>query len=117
MLKANILFETRGIIKANEEKITFTQDILKDTLIKCIEENYSCEKFGLGESWLSFQTESVDKAKAMKLIREKLQKTYKEIKEEILYSPEYYGNDKVFIAMAADSLLKDIKDDSTGVLQ
>lgn len=53
----------------------------------------------------------------MRLIREKLQKTYKEIKEEILYSPEYYGNDKVFIAMVADSLLKDIKDDSTGVLQ
>ncbi len=74
------------------------------------------EKFGQDENWLSFQSESVNKSKAMALIRSKLQKTYKEIKEEILYSSDYYGNDKVFIGMVADSLLKE-PSDSTEVKQ
>lgn len=108
LLKVEVLTESRGIIKANEDKITFNQDILKDSLLSCIDENYETEKFGKNENWLSFQTESVNKDKAMTLIRTKLQTAYREIKEEILYSPEYYGNDKVFIGMVADSLLKDM---------
>ena len=112
LLKAEILFNSRGVIKAHEEKISFNQDILKDSLINCIEENYETEKFGKNENWLSFQTESVNKEKAMSLIRKKLQTAYKEIKDEILYSPEYYGNDKVFIGMVADSLLKDTPNSS-----
>ena len=108
LLKAEILSDSRGIIKANEGKISFDQDILRDSLMSCINENYDSEKFGQDENWLSFQTESVNKNKAMALIRSKLQKAYKEIKEEVLYSPEYYGNDKVFIGMVADSLLKDM---------
>jgi DNA-binding XRE family transcriptional regulator len=105
MIASTILNEVRGIIKADDEKVSFDQDILRDTLVSCISEKYDTEKLGLGESWLSLQTESVNKDKAMTLIRSKLQATYKEIKE-ILYSPEYYGNDKVFIGMVADSLLK-----------
>lgn len=107
LLKVSIIFEDRGIIRANEEKVSFTQDLLKESLISCINDNYDPEKFGKALNWLSFQTESVNKSKAMKLIHARLQKTYKEIKEEILYSPEYQGNDKVFIGMVADSLLSD----------
>jgi len=112
MLNSAILSESRGIVKANEEKVTFDQDILRDSLLSCIAEKYDVEKFGQDENWLSFQTESVNKNKAMALIRSKLQKTYKEIKEEILYSPDYFGNDKVFIGMVADSLLKEPSDSS-----
>lgn len=107
LLKAELVFEARGIIKAHEDKVTFTQDILRDALIGNITNKYDVEKFGTGKNWLSFQTESVNKEKAMTLIRAKLQKAYKEIKEEILYSSEYSGNDKVFIGMVADSLLKE----------
>jgi len=108
LLKDNILKESRGIIKADDEKVTFDQEALKSAVLSSIEQHYDSEKYGTGENWLSFQTESVNKEKALKLIRAKLQKVYKEIKEEILYSPEYFGNDKVFIAMVADSLLKDL---------
>ncbi len=105
ILSNGILLETRGVIKADEEKVTFDQDILRDALAGCITEHYDVEKYGSGENWLSFQTESVNKYKALALIRAKLQKTFMEIKEEILYSQECYGNDKVFIGMVCDSLL------------
>ncbi len=108
LLDSNIIFESRGIIKANEDKVTFNQELLKSTLIDCIKENYNPELFGQDKNWLSFQTESINKEKAMKLIFKKLQTAYKEIKEEILYSPEYFGNDKVFIGMVADTLHKEL---------
>jgi transcriptional regulator with XRE-family HTH domain len=107
LLAAQILNEVRGIIKADDEKISFDQEILKQSTLDCINDNYDAQRFGNNENWLSFQTESVNREKAMALIITKLRKTYKEIKEEILYSPEYFGNDKVFIAMVADSLLKE----------
>ena len=112
LLKAQILNEVRGIIKANEDKVSFDQEILQDSLINCIKDNYNADTFGQNKNWLSFQTESVNKEKAMSAINEKLKKAYQEIKEEILYSPEYYGNDKVFVGMVADSLLKESPDDS-----
>lgn len=117
LLTLNILTEVRGIIKANEEKISFDQQILKECTLDCINENYDAEKFGSNQNWLSFQTESVNKEKAMTLIIKKLQKTYKEIKEEILYSPEYFGNDKIFISMVADSLLKESPNSSKEIEQ
>lgn len=117
LLSHEILSEARGIIKANEEKMTFDQQILKDCALDCISSNYDAEKFGTGQNWLSFQTESVNKEKAMALIIAKLQKTYKEIKEEILYSPEYFGNDKIFVSMVADSLLKESPNSSKEIKQ
>jgi len=59
----------------------------------------------------------VNKEKTMALIITKLQRTYKEIKEEILYSPEYFGNDKIFISMVADSLLKESLNSSKEIEQ
>lgn len=105
LISETVLSEIRGIIKVDEEKISYNQSSLRDALLDCIDSNYQVDKFGLEENWLSFQTESVNKDKAMKLIREKLKTAYSEIKSEILYSPEYFGNDKVFIGMVADSLL------------
>ena len=110
LLSVGILFESKGIIRGNEEKITLDQKTLKEMLVNCIQEHYNPEGFGKGETWLSLQTESVNKEKALRLIRQKLQKVYKEIKEEILYSPEYAGNDKVFVGMVADNLCEKTKD-------
>ncbi len=107
LIEKKLLNETRGIIRGFEETVSFNQEILKQTLISCVTEKYNAEEFGQGVNWLSFQSESINKNKAMELIRSKLQKAYKEIDEEILNSPEYAGNDKVFIGMVADSLLKE----------
>lgn len=84
---------------------TTDQDVLKDVLVHCVKAKYDPERYGTGENWLSFQTESVDLGKAMGLIRRKLRQAYKEI-EGVLRSGEYSGKDKVFVGMAADSLLR-----------
>lgn len=117
LLTNKVLNDVQGIIKADDEKITFDQQILKDCTLDCINHNYDAQKFGTGQNWLSIQTESVNKEKAMALIITKLQRTYKEIKEEILYSPEYFGNDKIFISMVADSLLKESLNSSKEIEQ
>ena len=93
----------------------FDQHILKDAIIDCITNSYDANKFGTGENLGTFQTESVDLEKATPVIRSILLEAYKQIKET-LYSPEYIGNDKVFIAMVMDSLIKKL-DVSTEVKQ
>lgn len=108
LISLTVLKEVRGIITADEEKVSFDQEILRDTLVSCIAEKYNPELFGQGVNWLSLQTESVNKAKAMPVIRSIIQEAYTKIKETVLYSPDYYGNDKVFIGMVADSLLKEL---------
>ena len=65
MLKMTILNESRGIIRADEGKVTFDQDILRDSLLNCVAKKYDVDKFGQDENWLSFQSESIDKSKAM----------------------------------------------------
>ena len=106
MVASGVLREEDGVVRfPHKNEVTFGQSLLKNALIGCTKERYDTEKFGTDENWLSFQTESVDKAKAMGLIRDKMQKLYEEIRDEILYSPRYHGNDKIFIGMVADSLL------------
>ena len=107
MIALKAVVEERGIVRSvYHEEVASDQDALRDALVDCIERRYDPEKFGRNENWLSLQTESVDKEKVMGLIRDKLRKTYEEIREDILYSPKYYGTDKVFVGMVADSLLK-----------
>ena len=107
LLNMGLLTESKGIIYAMREKeqITFDQDTLKALLIGCLEDSYSPEDFGKGENWLSLQTNSVSK-EGLRLIRSKIQKTFKEI-AEILFSPKHQGNEKVFVGMVVDVLNKD----------
>jgi hypothetical protein len=85
-------------------KVTFNQKIMKQAVLHSIEQCYNPELFGKGENWLSLQTESINKEKAMPEIRAILQNAYKDIKE-ILYSEEFQGDEKIFVSMVADKIL------------
>lgn len=115
LLDQNILKETSGVITGDVSRVTFNQKVMKEAVLHCIEECYDPSQFGKGTNWLSLQTESVNKVKAIPAIRNILQSAYKEIKE-ILYSDEYQGDDKIFISMTTDTITS--KDnDKQGVLQ
>ena len=101
-------------IYGQSSKITFNQKIMKQAVLYSIEQCYEPEHFGKGENWLSLQTESINKEKAMPEIRNILQNAYKDIKE-VLYSEEFKGDDKVFISMVADKILSSEK--NQGILQ
>jgi hypothetical protein len=101
-------------IYGQSSKITFNQKIMKQAVLHSIEQCYEPEHFGKGDNWLSLQTESIDKEKAMPEIRNILQAAYKDIKE-ILYSEEYQGDDKVFVSMVVDKILS--SDKNQGMLQ
>ena len=70
-----ILTERDGILRCEgyagtkEEPQTLEQGTLKKLLLDCVREKYDPEKFGGDENWLSIQTGSVDRKKAMGLIR------------------------------------------------
>ncbi|MFT6632904.1 MAG: transcriptional regulator with XRE-family HTH domain [Bacteriovoracaceae bacterium] len=104
LLDKKILIKEDNKIITEPGKVSFAQEILKNTLLNCIENNYDSTQFGSGQNWLSFQTESIDKTKAMPKVLEILRAAYTKVKEEVLYSPEYSGSDKVFIGMVTDLL-------------
>ena len=111
LIDIGILTETGdGILKCKgyagnkEEPQTLGQNTLKDLLVDCIREKYDAGKFGGNENWLSLQTGTVDKEKAMGLIRMEFKKAYERI-EEALSSDEFDGNDRIFVGMVTDSLL------------
>lgn len=111
----------RGIVVLKDEriygqlsKITFNQNIMKESVLHCIEQCYEPKLFGTGDNWLSLQTESVNREKAVPEIRKIIQNAYKEIKE-VLYHEDFQGNDKVFISMVMDQILN--SDNNPGVYQ
>ena len=116
LLRKGICKESEGAIHTTEKgvKVTFDQYTLSEVLVNCTKDHYLPENFGLGMNWLSFQTESVDKEKVLKLIRSKIQNFYGEI-EQIIRSPEYHGNEKIFIGMVLDSITKGSSNDLKGV--
>lgn len=115
LLDQNILKEVSGVITGDVSRVTFNQKVMKEAVLHCIEESYDPSQFGKGTNWLSLQTESVNKEKAIPTIRNILQSAYTEIKE-ILYSDEYQGEDKIFVSMTTDTITS--KDnDKQGVLQ
>lgn len=105
LLEKNLVIEKRGRIWGREEQATYAQRNLHKSLRALLENSDDPLLFGLDKNWLSLQTESVDKKKAAPIIRNLLQKAYREIKE-ILYSEEYAGRDVVFIGMAFDEINK-----------
>jgi hypothetical protein len=114
LIDHGILVQKNERIFGQSSKVTFNQKIMKQAVIHSIEQSYEPELFGKGENWLSLQTESINKAKAMPEIRNILQNAYKDIKE-ILYSDDYQGDDKVFVSMVADKILS--SDPNQGILQ
>ncbi len=103
LIDQKILSETSGVIRGDVSRVTFNQKVMKEAVLHCIEESYDPSQFGKGTNWLSLQTESVNKQKAIPEIRRILQSAYSEIKE-ILYSDEFQGEDKIFISMIADKI-------------
>ena len=108
LVGTGILVESDGKIVAREydgeSPFVLDHRTLKKILSYCLEHRYSPEKSGSGENWLSLQTEGVDKAKVMPLMREELDKAYNAI-EKVIRSEENRGKDKIFIGMVSDSLL------------
>ena len=103
LIEQNIVKETSGIIRGDVSRVTFNQKVMKEAVLHCIEESYDPTQFGKGTNWLSLQTESVNKEKAVPEIRRILQNAYTEIKN-ILYSDDYQGEDKIFVSMTADTI-------------
>ena len=104
LLDKNIVTLKNERIYGLSAKVTFNQEVMKQTVLHSIEQCYEAKLFGTGENWLSLQTESVNKAKAIPEIRKIIQNSYKEIKE-ILYHEDYKGNDKIFVSMVMDQIL------------
>lgn len=114
LLLQKILKQENEKIIGDASKITFNQKVMKTAVVHCIEESYDPDQFGKGTNWLSLQTESVDKMKAIPEIRKIMQKAYSDIKE-ILYSDEFSGDDKIFISMIADKITSESNE--KGVIQ
>ena len=110
LLEAGALAESGGRIRAceydGEKPFILSREILRDLFLDCLKNRYFPEQKGVNDNWLSFQTEGVDKAKVMGLIRSEFEKTYDSI-EKIIRLKENRGSDKIFIGMASDSLLTD----------
>ena len=110
LVKMGVLRESKdGAVTAHaahydgETPYTFEQTTTKDLLVDCITERYDPEKYGQGKNWLSIQTDSVDKNKVTKAIRDECKEFYGRI-DKILRSKEYDGKDKIFVGMATDFL-------------
>ncbi|MCY4645146.1 MAG: helix-turn-helix transcriptional regulator [Bacteriovoracales bacterium] len=120
LLDQKILCEAAdGVIKTSiSEKggsfLTVDQYTLKEIIVDAINDYYRPEKFGRNENVLTGHVESVDKKKAVPLIRAVILEANKKI-QKILKSPEYEGNDKVFVGMAADVLTQSLN--SSEVMQ
>ena len=84
----------------------------KNSLLYCLKAKYDSEQFGTGNNWLSFQTDSINKTKAMKLIRSELKKAYINI-DKIIRSNEFRGDDKIFIGLVTDSLTDNLTNKET----
>ena len=111
MLSENLLIEENEVIRYADkrDRITIPQDELKSLVIGTISDKYRSDLFGYGANWLSLQTNSIDKTKAMPKIREILKETYTKIQKEVFELQELQGNDKVFVTLASDSLLNEFQ--------
>ncbi len=76
--------------------------------------NYDVEAFDRKDNWLSVQYNSVDKVHARKKIISIMRDAYKQI-DQVLQSPEYRGEDVVWVGMAMDTLAKETS--NMGMLQ
>ena len=90
-----------------ESTYSTDQKTNKNSLLYCLKAKYDHEKFGTESNWLSFQTDSVNKSKAMKLILAELKKAYTNI-DKIIRSEEFKGDDKIFVGLVTDSLTKEV---------
>ncbi|MBF0314655.1 MAG: sensor histidine kinase [Oligoflexia bacterium] len=98
----------RGIIEEKEgrcfgqhTRVSMNYQDAKKMFLHGVEFCYDPTLVGQRINWLTFQTESVDKAKAMPEIRRILGQAYQEI-HKILYSKDFFGDDKIFVGMVSD---------------
>ena len=113
LIEMEIVTESSGELKIHphyydgESTYATDQKTNQNSLLYCLKEKYDHEKFGTERNWLSFQTDSVNKEKAMKLIRAELKKAYTNI-DKIIRSEKFKGNDKIFVGLVTDTLTKEV---------
>jgi len=99
LLQDRVLMErSDGVITANQEKVNVSFGDLKKIIQMAIEKCYQSET-----GHLSYQTESVSQ-EGLDLIFQELKRTQVQIRK-ILYNPQYYGGERVFIGLVSDRLL------------
>ena len=116
LLKDKIVTESQDVIRVTAikegDRVTFDQDTIKELMVNCTKDHYDPDMFGLDDSWLTFQSESVDEEKALKHIIPIFKEAYNKV-EKIFRSPDFKGKGKIFIGMVSGSLHK-TKDCSKG---
>ena len=105
LLQKKVLKEWKGRIFGVEKKATYSQKKLHKTLQILMESSYDPLLFGKNKNWLSLQTESVNRKRAIPAIRKVLQQAYSDVRE-ILYAKEYQGEEVFFIGMVFDQINK-----------
>ncbi|MBF0299798.1 MAG: hypothetical protein HQK51_13820 [Oligoflexia bacterium] len=101
LLLKNVLVEREDRIFGNFAKVSMKQQDAQKIFQYSLEYCYDPNLIGKRANWLTFQTESVDKSKAIPAIRTVLGYAFNEIKT-ILYGDEFKGEDKVFVGLVAD---------------
>ncbi|MBF0360662.1 MAG: HAMP domain-containing histidine kinase [Oligoflexia bacterium] len=101
LLLKNVLVEREDRILGNFTKVSMKQQDAQKIFQHSLEYSYDPNLIGKRANWLTFQTESVDKIKAIPAIRTILGYAFNEIKT-ILYGDEFKGEDKVFVGLLAD---------------
>ncbi|OFZ25713.1 MAG: hypothetical protein A2577_00615 [Bdellovibrionales bacterium RIFOXYD1_FULL_36_51] len=100
LLKDQVLLEgNEGVITADCEKVNVSFGDLKKIIQMAIEKCYHSET-----GHLSYQTESVSQ-EGLDLIFQELKRTQVQIRK-ILYNPQYYGGERVFVGLVGDRLIK-----------
>ena len=106
LLQDQVLIENSdGVITADCEKVNVSFGDLKKILQMAILECYQSET-----GHLSYQTESVSQ-EGLDLIFQELKRTQVQIRK-ILYNPQYYGGERVFVGLVSDRLIKNTVDDN-----
>lgn len=106
MVKNGVLVQDDdGIIHADHERVNVTFSDLKKIVCLAVEKCYEPES-----GHLSYQTEAVNDD-GLKLIYRELKRTQVQIRK-ILYNAEYFGDNKIFVGMVADKMIKNIISDN-----
>lgn len=91
-----------GVLRAPEASVNATPADLKEMLRLALDQCYDSLSHEEDGAHLSYQTESVN-LDGLQAILEQLKATQARIRQ-ILYSPAYYGNIKIFVGMVCDKI-------------
>lgn len=99
LLSSGVLSDCGGVIEITKGGVSYERNLLQYILAYCLQD--SCK----AGTWLSCQTKTVDKDKALPAIRKKLDQVRDEI-DEMLESKEFAGSDRIVVGMVSDLFLE-----------